>query len=174
MITLFKERHKKSMRRLDALFPVVVFLLSTGLIFGCLTDGGSSQASESGKPLELTPADISGVRADSVPAGEYVFNSSGEWSDFWSKYHATPAPELDLRTFTLVAVFLGMKPNPGYSVKIAGATEYRNEVVVDVVEYLPSPELRYIQVVVYPYDAVLIPKTSKKIRFEVSKKTERP
>jgi hypothetical protein len=171
---MFREGHKGSLRQPDALFRVILFLLSAGLIFGCLNDGGASPASESGRPLELTRVEIPGLRPGGVPAGEYVFNSSGEWSDFWSRYHETPAPEFDLRKFTLVAVFLGLKPNPGYSVRVAGATEYRNELVLDVVEYLPSPGLRYIQVVVYPYDAVLISKTGGKIRFEVSRKAGRP
>lgn len=171
---MLKQRHKRGLKQPGVLISVVLFLSAACFVFGCLTDSGVSSASENGEPLEPTPADISGVRADLVPAGEYVFNSSGEWSDFWSRYHTTPEPEFDLGTSTLVAVFLGMKPNPGYSVRIAEVTEYRDEVVIEVVEHLPAPGMRYIQVIVYPYDAVLIPKTDKKIRFETSKQTGRP
>jgi len=109
-----------------------------------------------------------------VPPGQYVFDNSQEWSRFWSKYHGTDAPIVDLEQSTLLAVFLGQKPHPGYSVGIAGATEHRNEVVVDVVEYLPAPGMFYAQMIMYPYDLALIPKADKGICFEVSRRAGRP
>jgi len=135
---------------------------------------GSSHGGSEGKPLTATPVALSGIRSINVPEGNHVIRDAEQWREFWSRYATGSAPEIDFETFTLVAVFLGQKPNPGYSVKIVGATEYRSEVVVDVVEYLPSPGMMYAQVIVYPYDAALIPKTGKPIRFASIEKVGHP
>lgn len=143
-------------------------------VFGCATDIGASAQDKAGKPLKIEPVQIPGFRATKTPGGQNIFNSQKEWGDFWANHNTTPAPEFDFKDFTLVTVFLGQRPNSGYSVKIIGATEYPGKVVVNVVEYLPSPGMLYAQVIVYPHDAILIPKTRKEIRFEVAKKVGRP
>ena len=161
-------------RRLRGVFSAVLIVMSMGLLFACATGNGFSSDSESENPLTLTPVKIPAVNSRSVPAGQYVFKNSQEWSLFWSKYHVTPLPDIDLEESTLLAVFLGRKPHAGYSVGIAGAAERGDEIVVDVVEYLPAPGMMYAQMIVYPYDMSLIPKTGKEIRFEVSNKSGRP
>jgi len=158
---------------LSAFLPAVMVFLTLCFVFGCATDASTSAANEAGKPLKIKPVEIPGLRVSKTPAGQSVFNSKEEWGDFWAKYHATPSPEFNFKDFTLVTVLLGQRPNSGYSVKIAGATEYPDKIVVNVVEYLPSPGMMYAQVIVHPYDAVLIPKTGKEIRFEVAKKSGR-
>jgi hypothetical protein len=99
-----------------------------------------------------------------------VFTTPESWQNFWAEVHTTPAPEFDFDSYTLVAVFQGMKPNPGYGIKIESATEYRDQVVVNITEYLPHPDLYYPQIIMYPYAAVLIPATPKPIAFKVSEK----
>ncbi len=158
------------MTNLDVFSRATVVFLTFFFVFGCATDIGTSETNEKGKPVKSEPIQVPGLQAARMPAGQDVFNTQKEWGDFWAKYHATPAPEVDFKNFTLVAVFLGQRPNPGYSVKIVGATEYPDKVVMNVVEYLPAPGMMYAQVIVYPYDTVLIPKTWKQVRFEVAKK----
>ena len=154
----------------------VAFLCSVLAIFviGCAATGNVSEAVASEGEIEIVPANLTGFSARAVPTGRYIFEDSEEWEEFWSKRSDAPPPEFDFDEFTLVAVFLGQKPNPGYSVRIVRATVQKSETIVEIVEYLPSPGMMSAQVIVYPFDAALIPKTGKAIRFAVSKKSGRP
>ncbi len=145
----------------------IVFL--SGGFHGC----AAAEEQEEG-PLKIVRVELSGLNARGVDAGEYVFKDSGEWESFRRKHGGGPAPEIDFERDFLVAVFLGQRPNPGYSVRIVGAKKSEGEVVVEVVEYQPSPGMMYAQVLVYPFDAALVPKADGSIRFVTTKKDGRP
>ncbi len=167
----FSKSHRRSIR------PVTIFLLSAGLMLSCVASDGLSfddDTDDTEEGLDLSRVVLSGLNARAVPAGNYIFDGAKQWDDFWARFQDGPAPEIDFEEFTLAAVFLGRRPNPGHSVKIIGAKERGGETVVEVIEYLPPPGMMYAQVIVYPYDAALIPKIDGAIRFEVSKKTGRP
>jgi hypothetical protein len=143
-------------------------------VLACAATSDGSEVAASERKMEIVPAKLAKSSARAIPAGKYGFEDSEEWEEFWSKHNDTAAPDFDFEKFALVAVFLGQKPNPGHSVKIVGAVEQENETVVEVVEYVPSPGMMFAQVIVYPFDAVLVPATGKPIRFSVSKKSGRP
>jgi hypothetical protein len=145
----------------------LVFLY--GGVYGCVA---AEEREE--RPLKIARVEMSGLNARGVKAGEYVFGEPEDWEEFWRKHGRDDAPEIDFEKYSLVAVFLGAKPNPGYSVGIVGARESAGEAVVDVVEYTPEPGMMYAQVIVYPFDAALIPTTDGSIRFATSKKIGRP
>lgn len=153
---------------------VLLFLFAAALVLGCATTDDLSTGNAPPNRLKLIPVEIPGLRPGAVAAGFYVFNESREWNVFWSKYHQVPAPKIALEESALVLVFLGPRPHAGYSVEIPGATEYQSEVILDVVEYLPVPGVMYAQVIVHPYDAVLVAKTNKPIRFKTIRKRGRP
>lgn len=155
----------------DAVFLCFILMV---FIIGCAATGGVSEAVASEGELKIIPAKLPGLNARAVPAGRYVFENSEEWEKFWEKYGQGPAPEFDFEKCVLSSVFLGQKPNPGYSVEIVRAIAHKYETIVDVVEYEPPPGMMYAQVIVYPFDAALIPRTGKPIRFSISKKTGRP
>ncbi len=157
----------------------LVLLLSAGLVIGCASAEAVSSDSVARHQLDVSNTKLSGILPSKVPAGTYVFNNRQQWEEFltrhsWLSQIEKPRTRFNFRDFTLVAVFLGQKPNPGYSVRIAGAKEQGGETVVEVVEYLPSPGMMYAQVIVYPYDAALIPKAAGQVRFETTKKIGRP
>ena len=164
----------RKFRHFHEVFRAMWVIVSAGLVFACASGGSSSSETGVTNPLPLTPVTLPGLNPAAVPPGHYVFTGFREWNDFWSDYHKTAAPDLDLEESALVAVFLGQKPNPGYSAGIVGAVEHRDEVVIEVVEYLPAPGMMYAQMIVYPYAARLIPETGKTIRFEVTKQAGRP
>lgn len=149
-------------------FMAAIVFLSGG-IHGCV----AAEEQEEG-PLKIIRVELSGLNARAVDAGEYVFRDSGEWENFRRRHGGGPAPDIDFERGFLVAVFLGQRPNPGYSVRIVGAKESAGEVIVGVVEYTPSPGMMYAQVIVYPFDAALVPRTDGSIRFVTTKKTGRP
>jgi hypothetical protein len=135
---------------------------------GCTTVRASNQ----GKSLEFESFLLNGLHPSGVPVGWQVVRNEGEWEDFWSQHSFKPAPKIDLDKYTLIMIFLGRKPNPGYSVKITDVREYQDKVVVQAVETEPQPDALYAQVIVYPYDSVLIPKTDKPIEFDVTKEKD--
>jgi hypothetical protein len=117
----------------------------------CATPNSLSSHAEQGHALELTAVDIPMTKPDRVPEGRYIFNNVEGWKSFWSRYHDAPRPEIDFLDHTLVVVFLGQKPNTGYSVEITSAKEYRDGIIIEMIEYLPLPGMMYAQVIVYPY-----------------------
>jgi hypothetical protein len=168
-----KSGPEKSSRHPVSFFLTILPMLSAICVLSCMTPHDHSSGNEQGDVLELTRVSNPTMYPSKVPAGRYIFNNREEWSGFWSRYHEAPAPVLDLQNFTLAVVFLGRKPNPGYSVEIVNAAECRNRITIEVIEYLPSPGMMYAQVIVYPYDVVLIPKMKKTIDFITSEKTGR-
>jgi hypothetical protein len=155
-------------RNINSVFEIIFFL--GWLITLPFCAAAQKGAQEPGKLLEMTPIVFNGLRTDALPVGWQVFEKQEDWEKFWSQNSFTPAPEIDFDKNTLVAIFLGQKPNPGYSVKIESAREYAVRVVVQAEESEPAPGAFYIQLIVYPYDAVVIPKTGKPLDLEVVKK----
>jgi hypothetical protein len=144
------------------------------IVIGCAATNSGSEVIASEEEIEIVPVELAGLNARAVRAGEYVFKDRDALEEFWSKHSRESIPEIDFEEYTLLAIFLGRRPNPGYSVKIVGANEEEDKMIVEVVEYLPAPGMMYAQVIVYPFDAALIPKTSSTVTFEASKKTGRP
>lgn len=159
-------------RNINSVFEIIFFLGWLLTLPFCAAAQKGTQ--EQGKLLEMTPFVFMGLRPDALPVGWQVFEKQEDWKKFWSQNSFSPAPEIDFDKNTLVAIFLGQKPNPGYSVKIESAREYADKVVVRAEESEPAPDAFYIQLIVYPYDAVLIPKTGKPVELKTVKKNEQP
>lgn len=152
-------------KRSNLVFSLIACLLMTGFVFSC-AGGANSHIGPDGNPLAIEPTNLPRLNARKIPAGNYVFNDAAQWEKFWEEYHAGEAPEIDFDKCTLVGVFLGRKPNPGYSVTIAEAKEYSDKVVIKTIFGAPDPEKVYAQVITYPYDTALIQKAGKQVRFE--------
>jgi hypothetical protein len=144
-------------------------LLSMCLGSACGTTKSAPAIGKKGIELTLTPVQLAGVSVSNVPAGQYVFRKSKDWRDFCSRHGLKPMPHIDFQNASLLAVFLGQRPNTGYSVEIVAAREYEQAVVVKVIERAPAPGMMYAQVITYPHQAALIPKIHRKgVRFEKS------
>lgn len=159
-------------RRFSMLVGALILL--TAIELGCASADAPTAENAAAKRLDVVPTVLAGMKPSGVPAGWYIFSDPEQWEAFVSKHHRGDAPEIDFGDSTLVVVFLGSSPNLGYSVDIVAAEERDREIVVSVVEYLPEPGMMYGQRIVYPYDAALIPKIGKPIRFETTEKTGRP
>lgn len=166
-------QHSRRIQRcICGFFPFSLILLVTAGFVDCKT--GNDISDERGRPLSLQAAELPGFNSRTLPAGEYAFGEEKEWRKFWQEWHSGSVPKIDFERYTLVIVSLGQKPNPGYSVEVIGAIEYKSEVVVRIVEHFPSLGRMYAQVIVYPYDVALIPVAGKQITFESSRATGDP
>jgi len=161
---IHKKRENMRLKTLFQISQIAVLMALVAVLSGCATGAGRGEA-EAGRLLELRPMILSGLRPSDIPPGWMVFRSEAQWNEFWLQHSFKPAPEVDFGQYTLVVIFLGQKPNPGYSVKIVEAREFPEKVVVRAVQSEPAPDRLYAQVIVHPYDAVLIRRTEKQIDF---------
>jgi hypothetical protein len=74
-------------------------------------------------------------------------------------------PEVDFDKFTLLVVTSGKKPTLGYAVLFEDIFEFPNELKVDVLDLGPRGCVTG-QLLSYPSAMVLIPRTTKPIRFQ--------
>lgn len=73
---------------------------------------------------------------------------------------------IDFTKESLLALFAGVKPTSGYSIKIATIIENKCEILVNYYEKAPQPGEVVTGGTSYPSDFILIPKTTKPIFFK--------
>lgn len=78
----------------------------------------------------------------------------------WSTYYSSPPRGSDFATTIYVIADLGMKPNPGYRIRILQIQQQKEVITVKVELMGPDPEKTYPQVMVRPIAVVEIPKAS--------------
>jgi len=122
---------------------------------------GSAQSALMGRQV-----DSAGLRLDELPAGMRVWSSEQSFRAFWSKYGATPAPRIDFRKERVVGIFLGYKPNPGYSVHIERVRVDGDTLVVEYRLGLPEPEMDYPAMIVFPHQLLVVKSSARKARFQ--------
>ena len=93
--------------------------------------------------------------------------TDAEWAALW-KLHAgdKAAPKVDLKTRTVVAVFLGTRTSAGHSVEITATHSKNGVLIVDWEERRPAPGTVSAQVITSPAVIATIPKFSGEIRFQ--------
>lgn len=93
------------------------------------------------------------------------------WKLAWSNFSdPTPTPIIDFNKEVVVLVALGMRNNGGYQLKINLVSEETNQIIVDYTETTPNPKCTYSQSIVFPYEFISFPKTSKKVVFKSGSK----
>jgi len=78
----------------------------------------------------------------------------------WSTYFSSPPKGSDFARYIYVVASLGMKPNPGYSIKITQLQQEKEKITVKVKLGEPDPQKFYAQVIVYPIAVVEVPKAN--------------
>jgi hypothetical protein len=89
------------------------------------------------------------------------------WASLW-RAHAPgrPAPAVDFSREMVVGVFMGTRPTAGFAVDIVGYRDSGNDVVVLYRETAPSRDTIAAQVIVAPYDLVVIPRRTGTVSFQ--------
>jgi len=99
---------------------------------------------------------------------QVVVRSEAEWTRLWQE-HAPDRqrPTIDFSTETVIGVFMGNRPNAGFSTAVVSATEGGGALIVRYAETMPRPGAITAQVITFPYHLVAIPKvTATNVRFE--------
>ena len=97
---------------------------------------------------------------------EVVVRTAAEWTTLW-KQHAPgrPRPAVDFARSTVLGVFLGTRPTPGYSVAIDTIERPGAGLTVTYRERRPDPGDMLAQMLTAPYLLVTIDRFDGRVRF---------
>lgn len=106
-----------------------------------------------------------------------IIRSQEEWQAFYAKtayeyitpIKAVEAPIVDFKNYQLLVGGLGAKPTNGYSLVIEQVTDAVDGLSISVLDVSLTSGCVAGAVISYPYAAVLLKKTDKPLRFELSK-----
>jgi hypothetical protein len=109
-----------------------------------------------------------GDQSNIEDAKQVLVRTDAELRQLWQQ-HAPDraAPKIDFSREMLVAVFLGSRPNAGFSTAIVSATAAAGVLMVRYTETRPASGLVAAQILTFPYHIVAIPKADvKDVKFE--------
>lgn len=138
-----------------------------GVLEACGPEQGRGESL--GAELPVRPLRLEGLRTSAVATGNRVWSSEQEFTRFWQAHSSAPRPEIDFAERSVVAVFLGERPNAGYSVEIGRIFISDGVVVVHYTELLPNPERDYATMITYPYQAVEVSRLPGEVSFRGSR-----
>lgn len=79
-----------------------------------------------------------------------------------------PVPEVDFKSYVVVALFMGEKPNGGFSTEVQSISTANDRLIVNITEIGPKPTDNVTMAICQPFCFVKIPRPDegKKIVFE--------
>jgi hypothetical protein len=101
-------------------------------------------------------------------ARQVLVRTEAEWGKLWQQHSFDrPKPAIDFSKEMVVAVFMGSRPNAGFSTAIVSATAANGALIVRYRETMPGPGTVSAQVLTFPCHLVAIPKADvKDVKFE--------
>ena len=101
-------------------------------------------------------------------ARQVLVRSSAELKTLWQQHAPDrPAPAIDFSKEMIVAVFMGSRPNAGFSTAIVSATAAAGVLLVRYTETRPGSDVVAAQIITFPYHIVAIPRADvKDVRFD--------
>ena len=119
---------------------------------------------QTGTPRTIEKGDQSNIES----ARQVLVRSDAELRPLWHQHAPDrPAPPIDFSRDMIVAVFMGSRPNAGFSTAIVSATAAAGVLMVRYSETNPPPGAMTAQILTFPYHIVAIPKADvRDVRFE--------
>lgn len=101
-------------------------------------------------------------------ARRVLIRTDAEWTALWLQHAGErPRPAIDFSKEMVVGVFMGSRPNAGFSTTITSATAGNGALIVRYTEKMPSTGSVSAQVLTFPYHLVAIPKAAvTDVKFE--------
>lgn len=121
-------------------------------------------SAQSGTPRTIEKGDQSNIDG----ARQVFVRSDAELRQLWQQHAPERAlPKVDFTREMVVAVFMGSRPNAGFSTAVVSTTAAAGVLMVRYSETKPSPGAVTAQVLTFPYHIVAIPKADvKDVKFE--------
>jgi len=109
-----------------------------------------------------------GEQSNIADATQVVARTEAEWTRLWQQHApGRPRPAIDFSKETVIGVFMGSRPNAGFSTAVVSATEGGGALIVRFTETRPARGAPTAQVITFPYHLVAIPKvTATSVKFE--------
>lgn len=101
-------------------------------------------------------------------AKQVLVRTDAEWTRLWQQHAPDrPRPAVDFSKEMVVGVFMGSRPNAGFSTAVVLTTAANGALIVKYTETMPKPGMVTAQVLTFPYHLVAIPKaTVTDVKFE--------
>ena len=105
-------------------------------------------------------------------AKQALVRTEAEWTRLWNQHAPNhPRPRVDFSKEMVVAVFMGSRPNAGFSTTITSAMSANGALVVRYKETTPGPGTVSAQILTFPYHIVAIAKADvKDVKFQKDEK----
>lgn len=112
-----------------------------------------------------------GYHCGYVDSERLVIETEGEWKEVWEKVVGfqipkPKLPEVDFETEMIIAVFMGEQRTGGYSIDITRIIKEEEEIVVQVKEKHPDPDLLVTMALTQPYHIVVVKSSPLPVRFQ--------
>jgi PrcB C-terminal len=97
-----------------------------------------------------------------------LVRTEAEWAKLWQQHSPDhPRPAVDFSKEMVVGVFMGSRPNAGFSTSVISATTGNGALIVRYKETMPAASSVSAQILTFPYHLVAIPKaTVTDVKFE--------
>jgi len=139
----------------------VVFALAVAFLQAAATP---DKAKAPYMPRTIEKGDQSNVE----DAKRVLVRTDAEWSKLWQQHSPDrPKPAVDFSKEMVVGVFMGSRPNAGFSTAVVSATEGGGALIVRYSETRPPRDAITAQVITFPFHIAAIPKaTATNVKFE--------
>ena len=146
---------------------VFSLLLAAAMMTGaCMGRGRGIAPSQQMKDNKsVTPAEWSEVFGGPPESGELVIRDAQAWKALWETLGSAEAPEADFGKQMALAVFLGLKPTGGYSVRFEKVETGKKEIRVRYAAKEPGGAI-VIQALTAPYAIRLVERSELPVVFE--------
>jgi hypothetical protein len=139
----------------------VVFALAVAFLQATATP---DKAKAPYMPRTIEKGDQSSVE----DAKRVLVRTDAEWAKLWQQHAPDrPRPAVDFSKEMVVGLFMGSRPNAGFSTAVTVTTTGNGALIVKYTETAPSPDAITAQVLTFPYHLVAIAKADvKDVKFE--------
>lgn len=128
-----------------------------------------TSASQAATPPASVPRTLEkGDQSNIDEARQVLVRTEAEWASLWRRHapDRTP-PTIDFSREMVIGLFMGSRPNAGFSTRVVSATVAAGVLLVRYSEKTPGQDTVAAQILTFPYDLVAIPKAEvKDVRFE--------
>jgi hypothetical protein len=109
-----------------------------------------------------------GDQSNIEDAKQVLVRTDGELRQLWQQHSPNrPMPKVDFSREMVVGVFVGSRPNAGFSTAVVSATAANGALIVRYSETRPPADSVSAQILTFPYHIVAIPKADvKDVKFE--------
>jgi PrcB C-terminal len=128
----------------------------------------ATTAPEKAKAPDMPRTIEKGDQSNVEDAKRVLVRTDAEWTRLWQQHSPDrPKPTVDFSKEMVVGVFMGSRPNAGFSTAIVGTTTGNGALIVRYTETLPKPGAITAQILTFPYHLVAIPKADvKDVKFD--------